>query len=65
MQNLEQCPCEEGEGLYQYSVIRYEEDHWEVKLGDKVEPTKVVYHQLSLLIESNPWLELRLQLHSF
>jgi hypothetical protein len=58
MQTFEQRPWEEGEGLYRDPVIRDEEDCWEVKLGEKVEPTKVVYHQLSLLTESNLWLEL-------
>jgi hypothetical protein len=64
MKTFEQRPWEEDEEPYQDSVIRDEEDRVEVKLGEEVEATKVVNHQLSLSMENNLWLELRLQLHS-
>jgi hypothetical protein len=56
MQTFKQCPWEEGKELYRDPVIRDEEDDLEVKLGDEVEPTKVVYQQLSLSMKSNIWL---------
>jgi hypothetical protein len=36
-----------GGELYRGSVIRDEEDHWEVELKEVVEPTKVGHRQLS------------------
>jgi hypothetical protein len=53
MQTFKQCPWEEGEEMYQYLVFQDEEDHLEVKLGEEVEPTKVVYHQISLSMKNN------------
>ena len=64
MKNLEQFPWEEDKELYLDPVIRDEEDHLEVKLGEEVEPIELVNHQPSLSKENNLWLELRLQLHS-
>jgi hypothetical protein len=64
MKTFKQCPWKEDEELYQNLVIRDEEDHLEVKLGEEVEPTKVVNHQPCLSTENNLWFELRLQIHS-
>jgi hypothetical protein len=64
MKTFEQRPWEEDEELYRDPIIQDEKDCLEVKLGEEVEPTKVVYHQLSLLTKNNIWLKLRLQLHS-
>ena len=53
MKNFKQCLWEEEEELYLVPIIQYEEDHFEVKLGEKVEPMKVVNHQLSLSKKNN------------
>jgi hypothetical protein len=54
-QTFEPHPWEEGEGLYQGSVVQYEEDHWKVELRDIVEPTMVAYRQLSPWRTGNIW----------
>jgi hypothetical protein len=41
--------------MYRGSVILFEEDRWKVEPREIVEPTKVVYHQLSPWRKGNLW----------
>jgi hypothetical protein len=43
--------------MYQDSVVQDEEDHWDLKLKEVVEPMKVVYREPSPLRKNNFWLE--------